>query len=146
MVAAASPDPGQYVELPPRRATHAGHTEILVVGGGPAGLGAALGAAAAGAEVMLVERYGFLGGNAAGNCRSSWSRDLPVQDLGQRIQYRSQRRRHPAVLGQHFVPAVRDPVGEAVRYRCGGRVHSRNVGEVGRPDRAFQAPGRRRAG
>jgi hypothetical protein len=37
---------------------------VLVVGGGPAGLGAALGAAAAGAEVVLAERYGFLGGNA----------------------------------------------------------------------------------
>jgi hypothetical protein len=35
-----------------------------VVGGGPAGIGAALGAADAGAEVVLVERYGFLGGNA----------------------------------------------------------------------------------
>jgi hypothetical protein len=34
------------------------------VGGGPAGLGAALGAARAGAEVILTERYGFLGGNA----------------------------------------------------------------------------------
>jgi FAD dependent oxidoreductase len=37
---------------------------VLVVGGGPAGLGAALGAADAGARVILVERYGFLGGNA----------------------------------------------------------------------------------
>jgi hypothetical protein len=37
---------------------------VLVVGGGPAGIGAALGAANAGAEVILVERYGFLGGNA----------------------------------------------------------------------------------
>lgn len=37
---------------------------MLVVGGGPAGLGAALGAAAAGATVILAERYGFLGGNA----------------------------------------------------------------------------------
>ena len=37
---------------------------MLVVGGGPAGLGAALGAAAAGASVVLAERYGFLGGNA----------------------------------------------------------------------------------
>jgi len=35
-----------------------------VVGGGPAGLGAALGAADAGARVILAERYGFLGGNA----------------------------------------------------------------------------------
>lgn len=37
---------------------------VLVVGGGPAGLGAALGAAQTGAEVILAERYGFLGGNA----------------------------------------------------------------------------------
>ncbi|MGH7385248.1 MAG: FAD-dependent oxidoreductase, partial [Candidatus Rokuibacteriota bacterium] len=30
---------------------------MLVVGGGPAGLGAALGAAAAGADVIMVERH-----------------------------------------------------------------------------------------
>lgn len=37
--------------------------EVLVVGGGPAGMAAALGAARAGADTLLVERYGFLGGN-----------------------------------------------------------------------------------
>ncbi|WP_432152929.1 FAD-dependent oxidoreductase [Streptomyces tricolor] len=52
------------VDLPPRQALHAGATQVLVVGGGPAGIGAAIGAANAGAEVVLVERYGFLGGNA----------------------------------------------------------------------------------
>ena len=52
------------IDLPPRRALLAGDTDVLVVGGGPAGLGAALGAAAAGADVILAERYGFLGGNA----------------------------------------------------------------------------------
>ncbi len=50
--------------VPERRATVAAAADVLVVGGGPAGLGAALGAAAAGADVVLVERYGFLGGNA----------------------------------------------------------------------------------
>src|SRR2546421_5000264 len=54
----------QTVMLPPRSATVAAETEVLVVGGGPSGLGAALGAAQAGADVVLVERYGFLGGNA----------------------------------------------------------------------------------
>ena len=58
------PDRPQTVMLPPREATVAGETEVLVVGGGPAGLGAAVGAASAGADVVLVERYGFLGGNA----------------------------------------------------------------------------------
>ena len=49
---------------PPRRATVAAECDVLVVGGGPAGLGAAMGAADTGAEVILVERLGFLGGNA----------------------------------------------------------------------------------
>jgi glycine/D-amino acid oxidase-like deaminating enzyme len=47
-----------------RDAIDAGETDVLVVGGGPAGLGAALGAASAGADVVLAERYGFFGGNA----------------------------------------------------------------------------------
>lgn len=54
----------RHVELPPRQALHAGSTQVLVIGGGPAGIGAALGASNAGAQVILVERYGFLGGNA----------------------------------------------------------------------------------
>lgn len=52
------------VTLPPRPARHGGRCEVLVVGGGPAGFAAAVGAADAGADVVLVERYGFLGGNA----------------------------------------------------------------------------------
>lgn len=38
-------------------------TEVLVVGGGPAGIAAAIAAAREGVETLLVERYGFLGGN-----------------------------------------------------------------------------------
>ncbi|MBI4206657.1 MAG: FAD-dependent oxidoreductase [Betaproteobacteria bacterium] len=52
------------IELPPRKAEVAAETDVLVVGGGPAGIGAALGAAAAGSDVVVAERYGFLGGNA----------------------------------------------------------------------------------
>ncbi|MGP3984887.1 FAD-dependent oxidoreductase [Streptomyces sp. KR80] len=58
------PDEQRTVTLPPRSARFGGRTDVLVVGGGPAGIGAALGAADAGAEVVLVERYGFVGGNA----------------------------------------------------------------------------------
>lgn len=38
--------------------------DVLVCGGGAGGLGAAIGAAKAGAKVCLVEKYGFLGGAA----------------------------------------------------------------------------------
>lgn len=58
------PSDSTEIILPPRKARQAATTDVLVVGGGPAGLGAALGAAAAGARVVLAERYGFLGGNA----------------------------------------------------------------------------------
>jgi hypothetical protein len=37
--------------------------DILVAGAGPAGIGAAISAARQGARVLLVERYGFVGGN-----------------------------------------------------------------------------------
>jgi hypothetical protein len=40
--------------------------DVLVVGGGPAGIGAALAAARGGARTILVERYGHLGGMATG--------------------------------------------------------------------------------
>ena len=55
-------DPATLV-LPPRAVPVVAEPDVLVVGGGPAGMGAALGAAWAGADVALVERYGFLGGN-----------------------------------------------------------------------------------
>jgi len=40
------------------------HTQVLVCGGGPGGLAAAVSAARNGADTLLVERYGFLGGMA----------------------------------------------------------------------------------
>jgi ribulose 1,5-bisphosphate synthetase/thiazole synthase len=38
--------------------------DVIVCGGGPGGIGAAIGAARAGAKTLLIERYGFLGGGA----------------------------------------------------------------------------------
>ena len=51
----------------PARETPVRHeTDVLVVGGGSAGVSAAVAAARAGADVLLVERYGYLGGLATG--------------------------------------------------------------------------------
>ncbi len=54
------------LEQPVRRTPVRYETEVLVVGGGSAGVAAAVAAARNGAEVMLVERYGYLGGLATG--------------------------------------------------------------------------------
>jgi ribulose 1,5-bisphosphate synthetase/thiazole synthase len=43
-------------------------TEVLVVGSGPGGLAAALGAAREGMDTMLVERYGCFGGGITHLC------------------------------------------------------------------------------
>ncbi len=40
-------------------------TKVLVVGGGPAGIGAAIGAAKTGVETLVLENYGFFGGVAS---------------------------------------------------------------------------------
>ena len=51
------------IEEPPRRIPIMAETDALVVGGGPAGLSAALAAAREGVDTMLIERYGCFGGN-----------------------------------------------------------------------------------
>lgn len=52
-----------YMIEPERKIPIIATPDVLVVGGGPAGIGAAIAAARNGADVMLVERYGFVGGN-----------------------------------------------------------------------------------
>lgn len=50
------------VHEPARETPVFAEVDVLVVGGGPAGLAAAVSAARHGARVLLIERYGFLGG------------------------------------------------------------------------------------
>ncbi|UCD64835.1 MAG: FAD-dependent oxidoreductase, partial [Candidatus Zixiibacteriota bacterium] len=49
--------------------------DVLVVGGGPAGIGAALGAAGYGAKTLLIENHGFFGGVAA------WCLGMPINQM-----------------------------------------------------------------
>ncbi len=54
-----------YIVEPERRTPVVAETDVLVVGGGSAGIAAAVAAARGGARAMLVERYGTLGGLAS---------------------------------------------------------------------------------
>src|SRR6476646_8353460 len=51
-----------YVEEKARHVPLFGEFDVGVLGGGPAGISAAAAAGRNGARVLLVERYGFLGG------------------------------------------------------------------------------------
>ncbi|MDR2919250.1 MAG: FAD-dependent oxidoreductase [Tannerella sp.] len=53
----------EYITEIQKKLSVVARPEVLVVGAGPAGLGAAIAAARNGADTMLVERYGFPGGN-----------------------------------------------------------------------------------
>src|SRR5260221_14567561 len=50
------------VEEPARRLPVFGEYDVVVLGGGPAGIAAGVSAARHGAKTLLVEHYGFLGG------------------------------------------------------------------------------------
>jgi len=53
---------GETVREPARDTPVMGEYDVVVLGGGPAGISAAVSAAKTGALTLLVERYGFLGG------------------------------------------------------------------------------------
>ena len=54
--------PSQTIQEPARQIPLYGEYEVAVLGGGPAGIAAAVAAARAGRRTLLIERYGFLGG------------------------------------------------------------------------------------
>ena len=56
-----------------------GEADVVVAGGGPGGILAALAAARTGARTLLIERYGFLGGMATAGLMTSFNPHLPVE-------------------------------------------------------------------
>src|SRR5580698_1977447 len=68
--------------------------DVLVVGSGPGGLGACLGAARAGVSTMVVERFGCLGGNitAVGVESIAWYRrekTIDCEGIGIELEQRA---------------------------------------------------------
>src|SRR5678815_508658 len=57
---------GDRMAEPAGEARVAAQADVVVVGGGPAGMSAAIAAARSGAKVTLLERYNHLGGLASG--------------------------------------------------------------------------------
>lgn len=77
--------------------------DVIVAGGGPGGLCAAVAAARNGAKVALIERYGFLGGMAAAGtaaalCLKSGCKpaELPGEQLVEKLIQQGQ----PLIQGQ----------------------------------------------
>ena len=60
------PTTGKTIKEAERETPVFSETDVLVVGGGPAGTAAAISAGRIGADVMLVERYNHLGGLSTG--------------------------------------------------------------------------------
>lgn len=95
---------GETVAVASREASILLEADVVVVGAGPAGLAASITSARTGARTVLVERYGFFGGNATaawvgticglyrtvkgefepvvGGIARSWAEDLSTQAAG----------------------------------------------------------------
>ena len=69
------PAPAQSVLTIRKQADIPYKPDVLVVGGGPAGVGAALGAAGKGANTLLIEHHAFFGGVAA------WCLGMPINQM-----------------------------------------------------------------
>lgn len=65
-------DPDTIIE-PQRTLPVIAKADVVVVGGGPGGIVAAIAAAREGADTLLVERYGFLGGMATAGLMTSFN-------------------------------------------------------------------------
>jgi len=79
------------------------NVDVLVVGAGPAGIGAALGAARTGAKTMLIENHSFLGGVAA------WSLGMQINQMRPTGVSRS-------VVHEHFIQKIQAYGDQAIRF------------------------------
>ncbi|HMB65425.1 MAG TPA: FAD-dependent oxidoreductase, partial [Patescibacteria group bacterium] len=72
----------EYYEEPKKKTPIVGDYDVLVVGGSQTGVTAAIAAARQGMEVMLVERFGFLGGQSIYSMVVQWEKRGFINNLG----------------------------------------------------------------
>ncbi len=113
----------KYLE-PAREIPVFAETDVLVVGGGPAGTAAAIAAARLGADVLLVERYNHLGGLSTGGL-VIWI-DRMTRLVGP-AHHQRHRQRPDGAAAQG-----RDPGPQARRLGLQGRRHRRLLGPAHR--------------
>ena len=97
----------KQIQEPARTVPVLAETDVLVVGGGPGGLAAALAAAREGVDTMLVDRYGCFGGNITQAMVSSiaWYRyEKTIEGGGIGVEFEKRARAmgasQPALLGE----------------------------------------------
>jgi len=86
--------PSKTFTEPTREIPVFGETDVLVVGGGPAGTAAAIAAGRLGADVLLVERYNHLGGLSTGGLviwidrMTDWSGQHVIRGIAEELMDR----------------------------------------------------------
>ena len=121
---------GETIGEPAREVPVYGHCDVLVVGGGPAGTAAAVAAAREGADVVLLERYGHLGGLATGGLvfwidrMNDWDGNLVWNVKSGKCPPRSICGKHPKLANMSLAqfdpePLLGSPVVDRVRAANG---------------------------
>ena len=80
---------GATIKEPNKEVRVVDECDVVVVGGGPGGIGAAVAAARNGADTILIERYGYLGGMGTGGlvtiipCLSDFDGNMQIAGINQ---------------------------------------------------------------
>lgn len=98
-------------------------TEVLVVGGGPSGIAAAMSAAREGAATMLIERFGCFGGmmtTAGVESIAWWRHENTVESggLAREIEETAKLMGRPALSRNRIVRLLTPSVSNWLRMQC----------------------------